>query len=353
MNTLNDMTYAELQKEVSTKPSVPTQPFHRLKLNVVDFNDFLAMNLPIREDILKPWLPTQGLAMIYAPRGIGKTHVALEIAYVVASGGSFLNWQTPKPRGVLYLDGEMPAKVMQERLKAIESSHENKLVATFNILTPDLQEAGMPDLSTPSGQVAIEPFLKNAELIIIDNISTLCRYGKENESESWLPIQDWALRMRASGRSVLFIHHAGKTGNQRGTSKREDVLDTVISLVRPDNYDPTQGAVFHVNFEKARNLYGDDIASFEAQLITSEDKQEWTRKVIEPTTYEKVVELKNAGCQQQEIAEKLKIHKSSVSKYIKRANSEGLLIFADKRDGEKDSKKDDKKFDELDIFEDF
>lgn len=314
----------------------------KLKLNVINFNDFLEMELPAREDILEPWLPAQGLAMIYAPRGVGKTHVALEIAYAVASGGNFLNWQVPKPRGVLYLDGEMPAVVMQKRLKTIENSYGVKLVAPFNILTPDLQEAGMPDLSTPAGQVAIEPFLKDIELIIVDNISTLCRYGKENESESWLPIQDWALRMRASGRSVLFIHHAGKAGNQRGTSKREDVLDTVISLVRPDNYNPEKGAIFQVNFEKARNLYGDDIASFEAQLMTSENKQEWTRKAVEPTTYERVIDLKNAGYQQQEIAENLKIHKSSVSKYIKRANNEGLLFITDEKDNGK--------IDELDIF---
>lgn len=47
--------------------------------------------------------------MIYAPRGVGKTHVALGIAYAVTSGGQFLGWQASKPRGVLYLDGEMPA----------------------------------------------------------------------------------------------------------------------------------------------------------------------------------------------------------------------------------------------------
>lgn len=93
------------------------------ELNPIGLNDFLRLELPPQEDILTPWLTTQGLAMIYAPRGVGKTHVALGIAYAVATGGEFLRWQAPKPRGVLYLDGEMPAKMMQERLKAIVAAH--------------------------------------------------------------------------------------------------------------------------------------------------------------------------------------------------------------------------------------
>ena len=36
----------------------------------------------------------------------------------MASGGAFLKWTTPKPRRVLYVDGEMPAIAMQERFAA-------------------------------------------------------------------------------------------------------------------------------------------------------------------------------------------------------------------------------------------
>jgi hypothetical protein len=44
------------------------------------------------------------------------------------------------------------------------------------------------------------------------------------------------------GVSVLIVHHAGKDGAQRGTGRREDVLDTSLSLRRPSDYNPTQGA---------------------------------------------------------------------------------------------------------------
>jgi putative DNA primase/helicase len=223
---------------------VPKPP----SLQVTSVKDFIQMKLPPRETILSPWLPTQGLAMIYAPRGVGKTHIALGIAYAVASNTSFLGWQPSRARGVLYLDGEMPAILMQERLSALVKT---ELLAPFKLITPDLQKNAMPDLATYEGQSMLEPHLKDMDLIIVDNISTLCRHSKENDADSWIPVQEWALTMRASGKSVLFIHHAGKGGNQRGTSKREDILDTVIVLKRPENYSAKDGAVFEIHFEKA------------------------------------------------------------------------------------------------------
>ena len=43
--------------------------------------DFVTRDIRPRERILAPWLLTQSLNMLYAWRGIGKTHVALGIGY--------------------------------------------------------------------------------------------------------------------------------------------------------------------------------------------------------------------------------------------------------------------------------
>lgn len=292
------------------------------ELNVTNVFDFVKMQLPPRENILSPWLPVQGLAMIYAPRGVGKTHVALGIANAVTTGAQFLGWTASKPRGVLYLDGEMPAALMQERL--LELIRTTPL-APFQLLTPDLQQGGMPDLATNKGQLMLEPHLKGIDLIIVDNISTLCRSSKENEADSWLPVQEWALKMRASGKSILFIHHAGKGGNQRGTSKREDILDTVMVLKRPDDYNPKDGAIFQIHFEKSRGFMGEDAESFEAQLISKNESQEWVTRPIAESSYDQVVNLTKQGLKQKEIAEKLNIDKSNVSRHLKRANQEGRI----------------------------
>ena len=296
------------------------------RIKVVDALEFMALEFPPRENILSPWLPRQGLAMVYALRGIGKTHFSLGLAYAVASGGEFLGWKAPSPRGVLFIDGEMPAVSLQERIARIAVSSDKEPAALFKIITPDMQPSGMIDLSRSEDQEDLQPYLEGIDLIIVDNLSTLCRSGKENEGEAWLPVQQWALQQRAAGRSVQFIHHAGKNGEQRGTSRREDVLDTVISLKHPGDYTQDMGACFEVHFEKARGLFGEDIKPFEARLITTPDGlQTWAMKPLEDSTAEKVAKLLNEGIPQCEIPELLKLSKGAISKAKQKAESLGLL----------------------------
>lgn len=313
-------------KQVEAEPTFGDGVKRYHKVVAVDIAAFLAREFPPRSNLLSPWLPSQGLAMVYAYRGIGKTHFALGVAYAVACGGSYLGWQAPDPVGVLYLDGEMPGPVMQERLSAIITSNEKEPAAPFILLTPDLQPEGMPRIDTEEGQAAIESILTDQiKLIVVDNISTLSG-AKENDGDGWGPIQGWALKQRAAGRSVLFVHHSGKGGAQRGTSRREDVLDTSIALRRPADYEPDQGAVFEIHFEKARGIHGEDVKPIEATLTTDDHgRMTWSTRTVENSTFDRVVALLNEGMSQNDIAEELHINKSNVSRHAKKAKVAGLV----------------------------
>jgi putative DNA primase/helicase len=72
--------------------------------------------------------------------------------------------------------------------------------------------------------------LTDIDLLILDNLSTLLTSRSESASDAWVPIQTWLLKLRRQGKSVLLVHHAGTNGRQRGTSRREDALDTVMAL---------------------------------------------------------------------------------------------------------------------------
>ena len=248
------------------------QIFHRADdasgLRVLSFNEFMDWPIPPREHLLYPVMPEQGLVLLYAPRGLGKTYVALGMSLAVAAGRKLFNWDGRRPHRTLYIDGEMPARAMQERLgKLVKTSHFSaEALNNFSLLTPDIQSRPMPNLATPEGQEAIEPFLKDIDLLVIDNIATLCRAGRENDTESWLPVQGWLLDLRRRGMSVLIVHHAGKNGDQRGTSAKEDIMDTVINLRRPKNYQTDEGARFEVHLTKARGLSGSEARPFEARL---------------------------------------------------------------------------------------
>jgi len=310
------------------EPVVMEQKDVNSQLRVIGLSEFLALDLPPREPILSPWLYVGGLCQLHAFRGIGKTHMSLGIAHAVATGGSFLGWFASKPRGVLYIDGEMPAQSLQDRLASIvKMNNTDHINGKLNILTPDLQEFGMPDLATPEGQSIINQYITDEiDLIILDNLSCLVRSGKENDGTDWMPVQSWILSLRARGKSVLLIHHSGKNGTQRGCSKREDVLDTVIGLERPKDYEQSQGARFTIRFEKARNFFGNDAQPFEAQLCDDgSGGAQWKTTLLEESTYQKVISLKNEGVSQSDIADELGINKSTVSRHVKQARQNGLI----------------------------
>jgi hypothetical protein len=291
-------------------------------LKSLTLESFLSLKIPPREIIVDPIIPKQGLVMLYAPRGIGKTYVALSIAVAVAKGAATLGgrWKATKPSRVLYIDGEMTAVDMQKRLKDLSGNSLNEMPSQdyFKLITPDMQEVGMPDLCSEEGRDAIEQHTNGVDLIILDNLSALARKGKENEAESWMPIQELLLSWRRRGISVLIVHHAGKGGLQRGTSKREDLLDTVIALKNPNDHDQQKGASFEVHYEKARGFYGEKAKPFEATSILKDGAFEWAVKDLEDSLSEKVFALHADGYKQREIAEELGCSAAKVNRLLKK-----------------------------------
>lgn len=297
------------------------------RFRTVALQELRDMAIPEREMVLSPIIPAKGLAMIYAARGVGKTQIGIGASFAVATGGSFLRWRALQPRRVLYIDGEMPMKALQERVNMLAGSGgEMPSPEYFRFLAMDMQELGTScNLANPEHQKAVEAELRGAELVIFDNLSTLVSAGRENDAESWDAMQAWLLHLRRCGVSVLMIHHAGRGENARGTSKREDVLDTVIYLKRPENYLATEGARFEVHLTKARGIFGQDAEPFEAKLVTLNGSAEWTMRGIQNQEVEQVLDMSNSRMSVRDIAQELSISKSKVSRIQSTLRSEGRL----------------------------
>lgn len=294
-------------------------------LVVVAVEELLVREIKPREMLLDPILPEQGLAMLYAYRGIGKTFLSLGIAAAIASGGRFLRWTAPRARRVLYIDGELPAKTVQERIAMVLAGLDDcePMANMLRVITPDFQSRPMPDLATVEGQRLVEPHLEGVDLVILDNLSALCRYGNENEGEGWLPVQEWALRLRRLGLSVFFNHHAGKNKAQRGTSRREDLLDTVITLKHPSDYDPSEGLRCEVHFEKTRAMLGEAAKPFEVQLQSGDDgRAVWTMRELEVAKAQQAAELFACKVTVRDVAEELGISKSAAGRLRRKWEAE-------------------------------
>ena len=279
----------------------------------------MAADRAPRTDLLPPWLASDTAALLYGPRGLGKTFVALGIAWAAASGGSFLNWHAHRPHRVVYVDGEMAAVDMQKRLALFGSAP-----ATLDFMLSDMQRAGPPDIGTQKGQLRLMEAWGHPELVVLDNLSSLA--GFTGDPDRWQELQYFLTLQRRVGRAVLMIHHANKKGLQRGTNRREDVVDIVMSLRRPLDYAAREGARFEIHFDKARGLHGDAVEPIEAQLETDMvGVARWRWRPAQERLVNRVAALLNEGLSTPKMAEQLGIARSYAYRLRDRAREKGLL----------------------------
>jgi putative DNA primase/helicase len=284
-------------------------------IKALNIRELLDLELAPREFILEPILLQRQSAMIHSWRGVGKTHFGLGMAYAVAAGGEFLGFKAPKARKVLYVDGEMTGEGLQERLAEIvkRSNREPPDASYFQVVTPNAQkdELLIPNLDTPEGQTLLGPLIEPAEVIFFDSLATLFRRTNQNDTDSWLPIQDWLLSLRRKGKAVVLFQHDGKGGTQRGTSAHEDILDLIIQLKNPPDYEMDQGARFQVLFKKTRSYLSKDAKPFLATL----NPAGWKTEEFEELLYLQAAELFDAKCSVRDVAEQLEVSKTKAGKW--------------------------------------
>jgi len=247
------------------------QPRMRV-LESVEIGAFLELPIQRPDPMLGNVLSPSTLMMIYGLAGAGKTYFATAAALCVAHGLDFLTWGVPTPRTVLYVDGELPAWMLQQRIRELREPLEPLITQCprpMYVITPDLQQDGIPKIDTAEGFIAllqIADGIEDLALVVLDNLSCLTNPEDDNSSASWSSVQELLLAFRRRGIAVIVVHHAGKGGQQRGTSRRADILDVILKL-SPDAGGHEDGRTrVLVEFEKGRSLPSDAKAPFTAIL---------------------------------------------------------------------------------------
>ena len=253
----------------------------------VAVEDFVVQTFPPRPKILAPWLARGSLNMLHAQRGHGKTNLALSVAHAVACGLDFLGWQCEHPGRVLYIDGELPGHLLQSRvsrLLPVPPKGDLIVLAADHFYT---RKRTPPDFGTEEGREYLDRIVRTfkPDLIILDAIATLIRSGGlENEAESWRPVEAWLMRLRSDGRAVILLHHEGKGGSPRGSSKREDVLDTILKIkeLKDDDLDDDDAARnkgrFEISYPKHRDFFGKEAEPIIATLDTTSGAAVWAHE---------------------------------------------------------------------------
>ena len=288
-------------------------------------SELAALTLDKRRPLLGDWLCEGDYGIIFAPRGVGKTWLGLLIAKAVSTGGRVGEWEAPGPAKVLYIDGEMPADLMRDRDKGLGSgeveflNHQilfDRTEKVLNITDHAVQEA-----------ILAKCIRDNIRLVVLDNLSTLASGVKENDSFEWERLHNWLLQFRRHKIAVILIHHAGRSGEIRGTSKREDAAFWVIALDDAKNQaDDKRGARFISRFVKPSRNTQDEILPLEWHIATDMPTGEVSAGCKVAQTMDVFRQLIEEGVTEcNHLAEEMRVSPGTISKWAKKATKAGWL----------------------------
>ena len=165
------------------------------------------------------------------------------------------------------------------------------------------------------------------KVLILDNLSTLACGMKENEADSWELVNNWLLDLRRRKIAVVIVHHAGRSGEMRGTSKREDNVFWIVALDdAKKNADDKRGARFISRFTKASRNTQEELPAYEWHFVT-EPSGEVTISHKQAQTMDVFLGLIADGVTENaQIAHEMKTSPATVRRLAKKAIDGGKVI---------------------------
>jgi hypothetical protein len=112
-----------------------------------------------------------------------------------------------------------------------------------------------PDLADPRGQDAVFRLLaeSGADLVILDNLSTLANLEDENDAAKMQPVLSFLMRLKQAGVACILVHHSGKAGASfRGSSKLATTFEVILGLKPAETQPGTYGTAFETVWTKFR-----------------------------------------------------------------------------------------------------
>jgi len=217
----------------------------------------------IVEDLIYP----EALTMIYSPPANYKSMLSYYLSLCIGSGKEFLGRKTKKSN-VLYLDLENDNKTRKMRLpgmiKALNITDEPSIRFKYFINIMD----GKQKINKNAVKLLENLIIKyNSKVLIIDTLHRAAEY-KENNADDINRIYNEVFKylIEKFKISIIFLHHANKTGSYRGSSDFMGISHVALQVEK--NGDKPE---FTVHNRKDRN---NEIKGFKVKIISDDEKIE-------------------------------------------------------------------------------
>ncbi|MEI6057159.1 MAG: AAA family ATPase [Lentisphaerota bacterium] len=231
------------------------------------------------------------LMLLYAYTGIGKSWVGLSIAIALIHKKSVFigKWDTDgENHKVFYASGEMDDGEIGERVKLLHETYAGpdinkdnfilKLGTYHNLVAPEDQEEFEKAIHRATMHEGT-PGLK-VSLVVLDNLSTLTTNGEL--PGNWDKLFRWICKLKEKGITVIVIHHEGKKGDIRGTSKISDKADMKIHALQASTNDNVS---LFFKCEKPRSVPKSFVASFKAEIDLKAPSTGWVTSEMTDEEY--------------------------------------------------------------------
>jgi hypothetical protein len=243
----------DLMEQAGKTRIAEVKPIEGVPLTV---DEWRARQLDDLDPLMGEVLTTTTRAILNATTGIGKTNFGMAVAGHIGAGRDFLHWCCPRPRNVLYIDGEMSRRLFRARIADVVRRLDGAPTRAHFFSKEDIE--GFAPLNTAEGQAAVWKLIEEAErrsgvkldFIIFDSIMALL-LGDMKEEDAWRDTQPMIMALTKRQIGQLWVHHTGHdTSRGYGTKTKEWQVDLVMHLdliERPDT-----DVAFALTFQKAR-----------------------------------------------------------------------------------------------------
>ncbi len=181
------------------------------------------------------WLPKNSIVMIHGSAGCGKTYFLCDFLYKLSLGQNIGGSDIPNTAKVLYIDFELSrfetARRHQQLIKQYGKSKNWFSLNPSFAQTDTLYTWSLADKEFVGDLLeTIRDF--KSDIVVIDSArsSMLSTGFKENDAESWSPLNDFMMKVRNMGKSVVYIHHDSKAGNYSGSTASITNIDIELHI---------------------------------------------------------------------------------------------------------------------------
>jgi hypothetical protein len=253
--------------------SEPTKPW-TFAGPVPTLSWWLERELADPDYLLGELISTTSRILLVAPTGLGKTNIGLALSVSLTTGLDFLHWKAIRPARVLYIDGEMPARLIKRRLA--DTARRRDCQSDDLVLLSREDYPDMPPLNTLDGQRFIDGFMVWAgafDVIFFDNIQALLT-GDMKDPMQWATMLNWVRNLTKRKIGQVWVHHTGHDETHSyGDKTREWQFDTMMLLEKIER--PDSDIAFNLKFTKARERTPENRADFSDAVITLAN-DEWS-----------------------------------------------------------------------------